>query len=414
MLSLSLHDLVLEKNEKYFNEMIDVIKEKGKVVLNGLACTRNKEPIPLYIFSKNTEWNNQKAILSIGTDMTQQTKADKILQESIGENQRILDNLQDGFYRADLDGNYLILNPRMAEIFGYDSVSDMLNTNTKDFYVNLEDRTKIFNELKTKEKVTNFIMQGKRKDKTTFWISMHVQYLKDENGNIIGTEGLLRDVTERKLLEEEVLKQQKSLIEANRVLEKRLAQTLNAMSRVVELRDVYTAGHQRRVTELACKIAERLGYNQEQIVNIKYGSLIHDIGKIYIPSDILNKPGKITNLEYQILQTHAEQSYNIVHEMDLPEVILTMIYQHHERLDGSGYPNHLKGEEIIMESRILAVADVVEAMTSHRPYRPALGIEAALQEIESGKGTKFDARIVDICASLFREEGFTFSTNRNI
>lgn len=100
--------------------------------------------------------------------------------------------------------------------------------------------------------------------------------------------------------------------------------------------------------------------------------------------------------------------------MDLPEVILTMIYQHHERLDGSGYPNHLKGEEIIMESRILAVADVVEAMTSHRPYRPALGIEAALQEIESGKGTKFDARIVDICASLFREEGFTFSTNRNI
>ncbi len=137
--------------------------------------------------------------------------------------------------------------------------------------------------------------------------------------------------------------------------------------------------------------------------------MVYDIGKIYIASDILNKPGKITNLEYQMLQTHAEYSYKIAQEMDLPEVILTMILQHHERLDGTGYPNKLKGNEIILESRILAVADVVEAMTSHRPYRAALGIDAALQEIESGKGTKYDARVADICISLFRNEGFSFS-----
>lgn len=150
------------------------------------------------------------------------------------------------------------------------------------------------------------------------------------------------------------------------------------------------------------------------MTNLSYGALLHDIGKIYIASDILNKPGRITSLEYQILQTHAEYSYNIAREMDLPEVILTMILQHHERLDGSGYPNKLRGDEIVLQSRILAVADVVEAMTSHRPYRPALGIEAALKEIESGRGVKYDARVVDLCVSLFRDEGFLFSHDAEI
>jgi HD-GYP domain-containing protein (c-di-GMP phosphodiesterase class II) len=145
------------------------------------------------------------------------------------------------------------------------------------------------------------------------------------------------------------------------------------------------------------------------MINLSYGALIHDIGKIHVASDILNKPGKITSLEYQLLQTHAEYSYNIVREMGLPQDIATMVHQHHERLDGSGYPNHVSGDQILLESRILAVADVVEAMTSHRPYRPALGIEAALAEIQAGRGTKFDEIVVDHCVSLFREEGFQFN-----
>lgn len=408
ILSLNVYDLLMNQNNHNLKEIVKEINNKGEIVLNVVACTRQKEPIPLYVYAKKTEWEKQEAILSIGTDLTQKTKADKIIQESLEEKHRILDNLQDGFARADLNGNYLMLNPRMAEIFGYDSVIDMMKTNTKDLYANLKDQENIFKELRTKGKVTNYILKGKRKDQTTLWISMNVQYLRDENGKIIGTEGLLRDVTQRRLLEDEVLKQQESLIKANKVLEKRVEQTINAMSRIVELRDVYTAGHQKRVSELAYEIAKRLGFNKEQLVNLKYGSLIHDIGKLYIPTDILNKPGKITNLEYQIIQTHAEESYNIACEMDLPEVILKMIHQHHERLDGSGYPNHLKGDDIILESRILAVADVVEAMTSHRPYRPALGLDAALREIESGKNIKYDERVVDICIALFRNEGFTF------
>jgi len=240
---------------------------------------------------------------------------------------------------------------------------------------------------------------------------MHVQYLKDDAGEIIGTEGLIRDITERRKMEQEIELQHESLIHSNEVLKKRLEQSINAISMIGELRDVYTAGHQKRVRQLACEIGRRFGLSEEAIANLSYGALIHDIGKIKIASDILNKPGKITNLEYQILQTHAEYSYSIVCEMDLPSEILTMIHQHHERLDGSGYPNQLVGDQIILESRILAVADVVEAMTSHRPYRPALGIDAALAEIESGKGVKYDPAVVDYCVSLFREQGFVFQTD---
>jgi len=240
---------------------------------------------------------------------------------------------------------------------------------------------------------------------------MHVQYLKNDAGEIVGTEGLIRDISERRKMEQEIELQHESLIHSNEVLKKRLEQSINAISMIGELRDVYTAGHQKRVRQLACEIGRHFGLSEEAIANLSYGALIHDIGKIKIASDILNKPGKITNLEYQILQTHAEYSYSIVHEMDLPHEILTMIHQHHERLDGSGYPNQLVGDQIILESRILAVADVVEAMTSHRPYRPALGIDAALAEIESGKGVKYDPTVVDYCVSLFREQGFVFQTD---
>ena len=203
--------------------------------------------------------------------------------------------------------------------------------------------------------------------------------------------------------------QYKKQIEAsNQTLSSRLLQTINAISKIGELRDVYTAGHQRKAAKLACAIALELGLSDEAMNNISFGALIHDIGKINIASDILNKPGKISSLEYQILQTHAEQSYEIIKEIDFPSQVKTMIYQHHERLDGSGYPQKLIGDQIILESRILAVADVVEAMTSHRPYRPALGIDVALEEIQSHKGIKYDADVVDACIKLFREKMFEF------
>lgn len=372
---------------------------------------RDGTPIPLLIYARPTEWDGQPAILAIGTNLTEQIRAEKTLQESLAQNRRILENLQDGFFRADLDGNFFMINPRMAQIYGYDSVEEMLTTSGKNIYANLQDRAELFAKLSVQEHVNSYVCQGKQRDGTLIWVSMHMQYLKDDHGAIIGTEGLIRDITSRRRLEKEFEKQHQTLLETNAILQKRLEQSINAISKIGELRDVYTAGHQRRVQQLACEIGLRCGMTQDAITNLSYGALIHDIGKIYVASDILNKPGKITNLEYQILQTHAEYSYHIAQEMDLPQVILTMVLQHHERLDGTGYPNHLTQDEIILESRILAVADVVEAMTSHRPYRPALGLDAALAEIQAGRGTKFDAQVVDLCIALFREEGFAFTTS---
>lgn len=218
-------------------------------------------------------------------------------------------------------------------------------------------------------------------------------------------EKLTHDLAQSQL---QVIHYEQEIRESRAILEKRLQQSINTISRIGELRDVYTAGHQKRVKDLACAIAREIGFSESAVMNLSYGALIHDIGKIYIASDILNKPGKISTLEYQILQTHSEQGYNIVKEVDFPEVIPTMIYQHHERLDGSGYPNGLSGDQIIIESRILAVADVVEAMSSHRPYRPALGINVALEEIETFKGLRFDAQVVEVCIRLFKEKGFKF------
>jgi putative nucleotidyltransferase with HDIG domain len=191
-------------------------------------------------------------------------------------------------------------------------------------------------------------------------------------------------------------------------LQENLKSTVEAIAAAVEMRDAYTAGHQRRVADLAVAIARETGLTEEQIEGVFLAAMIHDVGKINVPAELLNKPGKLTSLEFQMIQTHAQAGYEIVQGINFPWPIAQAILQHHERLDGSGYPNHLKDEAILIEAKILAVADVVDAMMSHRPYRPALGVDAALDEIEKGKGRLFDPGIVDACIAMFRQKGFAF------
>jgi len=187
-----------------------------------------------------------------------------------------------------------------------------------------------------------------------------------------------------------------------------LEATVGAIANTVEMRDPYTSGHQQRVARLAVAMARQMALPEHQIQGLYLAGIIHDVGKINIPSEILNKPGKISKLEYQLIQGHAEAGYDIVKGVDFPWPIADMVRQHHERRDGSGYPQGLKGEAILLEARIISVADVVEAMMSHRPYRPALGIDAALAEIENGKGGLYDPEAVDACIALFRRHGFGF------
>ena len=186
-------------------------------------------------------------------------------------------------------------------------------------------------------------------------------------------------------------------------LRKSLEDSIQAIAATVEMRDPYTSGHQKRVAELAVAIAREMGLPEDQVRGLHLASVVHDLGKISVPAEILAKPGKLTSIEFALIQGHAQAGYDILKDIDFPWPIATIVRQHHERLDGTGYPQGLKGEDILLESRIMAVADVLEAMASHRPYRATLGIDVALQEIERGRGIKYDAAVVDACLKLFRE-----------
>ncbi len=181
--------------------------------------------------------------------------------------------------------------------------------------------------------------------------------------------------------------------------------TVTAIARTLEMRDPYTAGHQLRVTALSVSIARAMGLGEEVIEGLYFGAMIHDIGKISVPAEILSKPGALTKIEYQLIQCHPETGLEIVQGIEFPWPVAEMIAQHHERLDGSGYPHALKNDQIIVEAHIIAVADVVEAMSSHRPYRPALGIAAALEEIAQGKGSRYDPTVVEACIRVIRTNG---------
>ncbi|MFA5400957.1 MAG: PAS domain S-box protein [Dehalococcoidia bacterium] len=221
------------------------------------------------------------------------------------------------------------------------------------------------------------------------------------DGKVIGVYGITEDITGRKKAAEDL---KTALEKASSTLEG----TIEAIAMMSELRDPYTAGHQRMVSQLAVAIAEELDLEQNRVQDLAVAGLLHDVGKVYVPSEILSKPGKLTNLELGLAKAHAEASYNIVRSIKFSGPIAHIVWQHHERIDGSGYPQGLAGEQIMLEARILAVADVVEAMSSHRPYRPALGVEKALEEITRNRSTLYDAQVVDACLLLFSEKGFKF------
>jgi PAS domain S-box-containing protein/putative nucleotidyltransferase with HDIG domain len=193
-------------------------------------------------------------------------------------------------------------------------------------------------------------------------------------------------------------------------LKRSMEGTISAMAATVDMRDPYTAGHQRRVAELAVAIARKLNLSEDEIHGIRLAGIVHDLGKLTVPAEILSKPSRLTSLEYELIKTHAQAGYSILKEIDFPWPIAQIVYQHHERLDGSGYPRGLKDSEILIGAKILAVADTIEAMASHRPYRPGLGIERALEEISAHRGSSYDIAVADACVQLFRENQFAFSS----
>jgi PAS domain S-box-containing protein/putative nucleotidyltransferase with HDIG domain len=236
-----------------------------------------------------------------------------------------------------------------------------------------------------------------RKDGASIYVRSFSRALA-ENGQV-SLAGVLSDITERKRAEDE-------LRESHGKLAKTFEQTVESLASIAEMRDPYTAGHQVRVASLGCRIASEIGMPAEQIGAIRTAAMLHDIGKIIVPSEILNKPGRLSVTERSLVDAHAQASYDILKTIEFEFPIAEIVRQHHEKLDGSGYPRGLSGDSILKEARILTVADIVEAMVSHRPYRPALPLKTALEEIGSHRGTLYDADAVDACLRLFSRKGF--------
>jgi PAS domain S-box-containing protein len=334
--------------------------------------------------------NNKKPIgfRGIARDITERKKAEERYRS-------IFENAQEGIFQSTDEGRFLTANRALATMLGYDSPEDLMTTVIdipKQLYVNLEDRKVLLKMIEEQESVRGFEAQFYRKNGSMIWVSVDLQAVRDTGGRVLYYEGFNEDITIKR--------------ESIERMRKALGATVQAMAMTVETRDPYTAGHQRRVADLARSIATEMNLSVDQINGIRMAATIHDLGKISVPAEILSKPTKLTALEFSLIKTHPQSGYDILKDIDFPWPVARIVLEHHERMNGSGYPNGLTGDNILMESRIIAVADVVESMGSHRPYRPSLGIEAALEEIEKNRGTHYDNAVADACLRVFREKGY--------
>jgi len=327
-------------------------------------------------------------------DITDRKQAEDAVRRSEEKYRTIIEEMVDGYFEVDLAGNYTFVNEAETKNMGY-SRDELIGMNNRQYQdeKNAKKTYQAFRRIyETGEPVKSLEVAIIRKDQTTGFNEISVSLKKDPEGKPIGFQGFTHDITDRKNTLEQ--------------LRKALGGTVQAVASMVESKDPYTAGHQRRVADISRAIATEMGLTQERIESLRVAGTIHDIGKVSVPAEILTMPRKLTNLEFGLIQTHAQSGYDILKDIEFPWPIARMVLEHHERMNGSGYPNGLVGDQILLESRILAVADVVEAMATHRPYRAALGLDKALEEITQNKGLLYDPEAVDACLHLFREKGY--------
>ena len=356
---------------------------------------------------KKKEWTEDTiAMLRIVTEIfmnaLERKRTERAFQESEKQYRTLVEAIQEGMCVVDKNENIIFANPSFSNIFGY-SHDEIIKMNLRDFVSSEGEFKKILQETEKKKKgiTSQYDLILKRKDGELRNIKVSTTPWLNDKGEFQGTIGMLMDITER-------MRSEKELKLSFKKLQRTLEGTVNALASTVDKRDPYTAGHQKRVTKLACVIAREMGLSKEQIDCIRIAGILHDIGKVHIAAEILNKPIKLSDIEMVLVRTHVQVGYDILKTVEFSLPVAQIVLQHHERLDGSGYPKGLKEKDILLESKILAVSDVVEAMSSHRPYRPAHGTDMALEEISKNKGILYDSKVVDTCCEVFNKKGFTF------
>ncbi|MCL5957891.1 MAG: PAS domain S-box protein, partial [Chloroflexi bacterium] len=347
------------------------------------------------------EQGNIVGFLAIQRDITERKQAEAALQQSEERYRRIVETAVEGIWVIDAESKTVFVNARMAEMLGY--TADEMMGQPLFVFTDEEDQslTETLLDRRRHGVREQHDFKFRRKDGSHVWTILSATPIFDEAGRYSAALGMVTNITERKSAEE-------SVKQSFEKLQRTLEGTIQAMAMTVEMKDPYTAGHQQNVGELAAAIGQLLGLSEDRIEAIRLAGLIHDIGKIGIPAEILSKPGRMSDTEFTLIKAHPQVGYDILKRIEFPWPIAQIVHQHHERMDGSGYPLGLSGDEILLEARVLAVADVVEAIASHRPYRPALGIGEALEQISQYRGILYDPQVVEACLKLFTKEGFKF------
>lgn len=337
---------------------------------------------------------------SIGEDITERRRAESALKESEGRFRAMIEQSISGTCIIDDKRYFAYVNPRLAAILGYESAAPIIGQPILNFVASKDHATVAENvrqRLAGEPQSVCYHFEAIRKDGSMVTLGVHgsTGYYGGERV-VIAT---VQDVTELRRAEEEV---ERTVTKLRRAVQS----TIEVVSTMGELRDAYTHGHAHRVGEVATAIAIELGLDCNRVEGVRVAGYLHDVGKIAVPAEILAKPKRLSPIEFELVKEHAQQSYEILKGMESPWPIAEAAWQHHERCDGSGYPRGLKGDEILLEARILAVADTVEAIASPRPYRASLGIDVALAEVENNRGKLYDGEVVDACLRLFREKGY--------
>jgi len=351
-------------------------------------------------------------MLSLTRNIDERKRAEEALRESQAFYHSLVEQLPAGIFRKDREGRFVFVSPWFCQLKGMKEEEflgktpqeviaseaakpDATEQAIKYAAEGADHHVRIMQTGNPMELIEEYTDAAGRKQ---FVHAIKIPVFNSE-GKIIGTQGILFDITEGRRTE-------KQLRESLEKLRRAVEATIQVLVMAVEMKDPYTAGHQRRMTDLARTMATEMGLPPEKIEGLRMAGVIHDIGKITLPTEILSKPTKLSAIEFSLIKEHVRLGYDILKDVESPWPLAEIVLQHHERLDGSGYPRGLKGEEILIEARILAVADVVEAMASHRPYRAALGLDAALKEIEKNRGVLYDSHAVDTCLRVFREKGY--------
>jgi PAS domain S-box-containing protein/putative nucleotidyltransferase with HDIG domain len=338
-------------------------------------------------------------VISIVRDITEKERAQAEIAASEERFRSLVDQVISGIYIVQ-DGKFTYVNRRFAQIAGYDSPDEVIGLDALSLIAEPERafvREQMRSRFSGETPSGSYTTVGLRKGGSTVDVGIHGALATF--GGKPAVIGMMQDISEKKRAEDQAARYLAQLQTA-------FMRTVEVATTISEMRDPYTAGHEKRVAKIAMAIGAEMGFDAQRLEGLRVGGYLHDVGKITIPAEILAKPGKLSAIEYELIKGHAQAGYDILKDVEFPWPVAQMAYQHHERLDGSGYPRGLKGEAILLEARIMAVADTVEAMSSHRPYRAALGKEKALEEIARGRGSAYDPVVADACLRLFREKDY--------